>query len=61
MLDTVVLSRIIIEVRILKCDEPDSDEAYRAGNWEDKLYAFRDRLELAARSAAPNGTTVTID
>lgn len=61
MADTVVLTRVVIEVHIPKVDEPDSDEAWLDGDWEVKLDSFRDHLEIAANSAAPAGTTITID
>ncbi|KKK78565.1 hypothetical protein LCGC14_2842330 [marine sediment metagenome] len=58
---TYVMSRITIEVHVPKGQEPNSDEAWLDGDWEVKLDKFRDHLELAAYSAAPAGTTVTID
>ena len=56
-----ILSRIVIEVHIPNGKEPNSDEAWIAGDWEVKLDKVRDSVELAARSAAPAGTTITID
>ena len=61
MTDTVVLSRIVIECHIPKENEPPSDEAWIEGDWEVKLDKLRDYVELAAQSATPAGTTITID
>ena len=57
---SIVISRILIEVSIPADDMPASDEAWLAEDWEVKLDTLRDYIELAAQSATPAGTTITV-